>query len=104
MSGDFDKAKIIDSMFDPTTAEIIGHLEEGGKELSELSKLTKLSDNEILDNLSYLIQHNFITKETRDSGVIIISADAEKLASIVENDERFDGVIDGLTKMDSYLN
>ena len=98
-------------MFDPTTSDIIARLEEGKKTLQELAQQTQIAKEEILDRLDYLIEHHFIIKEVieehdndNDSSNIVISANAEKFDSIMKNDERFDGVIDGLTKMDSYLN
>lgn len=40
----------------------------------------------------------------KKEGRTIFSADADKLAQIIEKDENFNATIDGLTKMDSYLN
>ena len=34
----------------------------------------------------------------------MIFADSEKLSKVVESNDNFDGAVDGLTKMDSYLN
>ena len=34
----------------------------------------------------------------------VFTADKEKLNKIMENDENFSGVVDSLTKMDSFLN
>ena len=90
-------------MFDPETSEIIAELENGGKELSYLIETLKKSENEIREKLSYLIEHDFVKEEKKDNE-IILSADADKLAKIVEENQNFQDVEDGLAKMDSYLN
>jgi hypothetical protein len=50
-----------------------------------------------------LIEHEFISKNT-DTGKCLLSANSDKLGSIIENSDNFDAAIDGLEKMDSYLN
>jgi len=40
----------------------------------------------------------------KNDNKIIVTADAEKLAKLVEEDKNFEDVEDGLAKMDSYLN
>ena len=103
MTDTFDREKIVDCMFDPTTASILAELEDGEKECSSLAQQASISESEVLERLSYLIEHGFITKNSGD-GKCILAANSEKLTSIVENSENFDGAIDGLEKMDSYLN
>ena len=90
-------------MFDPDTSEILAELENGGKELQYLIKKLKILEDEIYERLSYLIEHDFV-KEEKINNKIIFTADAEKLAKIVEQDKNFDDVVNGLAKMDSYLN
>lgn len=90
-------------MFDPDTSEILAELENGGKRLQYLSEKLKISEDEIYERLSYLIEYDFV-KEEKINNKIIFSANAEKLAKIVEHDNNFDDVVDGLAKMDSYLN
>lgn len=90
-------------MFDPKTSEIISYLEKGEILLSVLAKKSNLPEKEVLDRLSYLIKHNFIFKKNYESQ-LTLSANLDKLNSVVENENNFDGAIDGLTKMDSYLN
>ena len=99
----FDREKVVDCMFDPTTASILAELEDGEKECSFLAQQASISESEVLERLSYLIKHGFITKNSDDEKCLL-SANSEKLTSIVENSENFDGAIDGLEKMDSYLN
>ncbi len=43
-------------------------------------------------------------KKQTENDKIVYSVDAEKLSKIMENDENFASVTDGLTKMDSFLN
>ena len=90
-------------MFNPDTSEILAELEDGGKELSYLMDKLKISENEIHERLSYLLEHSFVNEKKNDNK-IIVTADAEKLAKLVEEDKNFEDVEDGLAKMDSYLN
>ena len=90
-------------MFDPDTSEILIELENCGKELQYLTEKLKILEDEIYERLSYLIEHDFV-KEEKINNKIIFTADAEKLAKIVEQDKNFDDVVNGLAKMDSYLN
>ena len=90
-------------MFDPDTSEILAELENGGKELQYLIEKLKILKDEVYERLSYLIEFDFV-KEEKINNKIIFTADAEKLAKLVEQDENFDDVVGGLAKMDSYLN
>ena len=90
-------------MFDPDTSEILAELENGGKELQYLTEKLKILEDEIYERLSYLIEHDFV-KEEKINNKIIFTADAGKLAKLVEQDKNFDDVVNGLAKMDSYLN
>ena len=49
------------------------------------------------------IKIQFISKHSND-GKCLLSANSDKLTSIVENSDNFDATISGLEKMDSYLN
>lgn len=103
MDSSYDKQKIIDSMFDPITSQILAELENDGKDVSHLAQITSLSESEIFERMSYLMEHGFISKKT-DNGKTYLYADGKKLSSLVESGDSFDGAIDGLTKIDSYLN
>lgn len=103
MSDSFDRNKVVECMFDPTTASILAALEDGEKECSFLAEQESITEAEVLERLSYLIDHGFLVHNT-DSEKCTISANSEKLTSIVEDGENFDGAISGLEKMDSYLN
>ncbi|AFS82127.1 hypothetical protein [Candidatus Nitrosopumilus sediminis] len=103
MSETFDREKIVDCMFDPTTASILAELEDGEKECSFLAEQTSISESEVLQRLSYLIEHEFVLKDSDDEKCIL-KANSEKLSSIIEDGDNFDATISGLEKMDSYLN
>ena len=103
MNDTFDREKIVECMFDPTTSTILAELEDGSKECSFLAKQSSVSESEVLERLSYLIEHGFILKNP-DDGKCILIANSEKLTSIIEDGDNFDATIGGLEKMDSYLN
>ena len=103
MDETFDREKIIDCMFDSVTSSILAELEDGAKDCSFLAQQSSISESEVLERLSYLIEHGFISKNL-DDGRCLINANSEKLGSIVENGNNFDAAINGLEKMDSYLN
>ena len=103
MTESFDREKIIDCMFDPITSSVLAELEDGEKQCSFLAQQSSISESEVLERLSYLIEHEFISKNT-DNGKCLLSANSDKLGSIIENSDNFDAAIDGLEKMDSYLN
>ena len=103
MSETFDREKIVECMFDPITSSILAELEDGEKECSFLAEQSSVSESEVIERLSYLIEHGFILKNSGD-GKCILTADSDKLTTIVENNDNFDATISGLEKMDSYLN
>ena len=103
MSEPFDREKVIDSMFDPITSEILAELEDGKKECSVLSQQFSMSESDLLKRLDYLIECKFLIK-TVENDQCSISANTEKLGSLLEDSDAFDGAINGLEKMDSYLN
>ena len=103
MSEPFDREKVIDSMVAPITSEILAELENGKKECSVLSQQFSMSESDLLKRLDYLIECEFIIK-TVENDQCSISANTEKLGSLLEDSDAFDGAINGLEKMDSYLN
>ena len=60
MNETFDREKIVECMFDPITASILAELENGEKECSFLAKQSSISESEVLERLSYLIEHGII--------------------------------------------
>jgi predicted transcriptional regulator len=103
MTDTFDREKIIDCMFDPITSSLLAELESGEKQCSFLANQISVPESEVLERLSYLIEHDFVFKNFNDEKCII-SANSDKLSSLIENTENFDEAISGLEKMDSYLN
>ena len=63
----------------------------------------QISDKEIKERLAYLIQYGFV-KLNLDKNKTVYTVDKEKLNDIMEMDENFSGVVDGLTELDQYLN
>lgn len=108
MDETFDREKIVDCMFDPVTSSILAELEDGEKPCSFLAKQATIPESEVLKRLSYLIEHDFIHKNSDDDddddGNCLLSANSEKLCTIVESSDNFDETISSLEKMDSYLN
>ncbi len=103
MNDSFDRDKVVDCMFDPITSSIIAELEDGEKNSKYLAEKSSISENEVRERLSYLVGHNFIL-EKRMGEQLIFSADVDKLSRIVEDSENFHAAIEGLEKMDSFLN
>ena len=103
MEESFDKEKVIDCMFDPVTSSILAELEDGGKELDYLAQKCEILESEIQNQLAYLVEHKFVLQE-ENNGKIVFSANTEKLTKIVESDENFGAAVEGLTKMDGFLN
>ena len=106
MSETFDREKIIDAMFDPVTSSILAELEDGEKQCSFLAQQASIPESEVLERLSYLIEHEFISKNNNDDDnkKCSLAANSDKLSSIMEHGDNFDATISGLEKMDSYLN
>ena len=103
MSESFDREKVIDCMFDPITSEILAELEDGKKECSILAQQFSMSESDLLERLDYLRECEFLSK-TLENNKCSLSANTEKLGSLLEESDAFDGAINGLEKMDSYLN
>jgi hypothetical protein len=103
MNCDFDREKVIDCMFDPITSSILAELEDGEKECSFLAEKSSILENEVIERLSYLTEYGFVFKNSHN-GKLIFSANTEKLTQIVESSDTFSATIEGLEKMDSYLN
>jgi hypothetical protein len=103
MNENYDRQKMIEILVDPDVSIILSELENGDKESSYLAEKLQISDMEIKERLSYVIQHGFV-KINQDENKTIFTADKEKLNKIMEMDENFLGVVDGLTEIDQYLN
>ena len=102
MEDTFDREKIIEYLFDPTVSSILSELETGSKDSSYLSKTLDISPEEIQNQLSYLIEHGFVSVSQDEP--VIYSVNGQKLAKVMEHDENYESAVDGLTKLDGFLN
>ena len=103
MNENYDRQKMIEILVDPNVSIILSELENGDKESSYLEEKLQISNTEIKERLSYVIQHGFV-RINQDENKTIFTVDKEKLNKIMEMDENFSGVVDGLTEIDQYLN
>ena len=103
MDDSYDREKVVDCMFDPTTSSLIAELEDGEKSSQYLSEKATISESEVTERLSYLIDSGFIL-QNQVNGKIMFSANIEKFSQVVEDGENFGAAIEGLEKMDSFLN
>ena len=62
-----------------------------------------ISKEELDEKLSFLIEKGFLSKNKKDNE-IFYSLDVDRLSEILENDDNFKNIDDGLAKLDSFLN
>ena len=98
-----DSEKILELLFEPDNAEILVELKDGPKPLSVLTKKIAISKKELDEKLSFLIEKGFLTKNEKDNE-FFYSLDIERLSEVLENDDNFKNIDDGLAKLDSFLN
>ena len=103
MSESFDKQKMMETLVDPDISSILAELESGEKDSEYLINKLQLSLNQIKERLSYVIEHKFVIIN-QNSGNEIFKVDLNKLNKIMENDDNFKNVVDGLTELDQFLN
>ena len=99
----YDREKVIDCMFDPITSSIIAELEDGEKNSKYLAEKSNISEDEIQERLSYLVINDFIIQK-ENGEELLFSANTKKFSKVVEDGENFGAAIEGLEKMDSFLN
>ena len=98
-----ESEKILELLFEPDNAEILVELKDGPKPLSILTKKIAISKEELEEKLSFLIEKGFLTRNEKNSE-IFYSLDADRLSEVLENDDNFKNIDDGLAKLDSFLN
>ena len=98
-----ESEKIFELLFEPDNAEILVELKDGPKSLSVLTKKIAISKEELDEKLSFLIENGFLTKNEKEND-IFYSLDVERLSEVLENDNNFKNIDDGLAKLDSFLN
>jgi len=98
-----ENEKIFELLFEPDNAEILLELKNGPKPLSVLTEKINISEVELDEKLSYLLENGFVKKEEKNDD-IFYSLDTEKLEKALENDDNFKNIDNGLAKLDSFLN
>ena len=92
---------ILELLFEPDNAEILTQLRNESKTALELEKFV---DKIKLDqSLSFLIKNGFV-KKTEKNEDVLYSVDIDHLSKVLENQENFQNIDDGLAKLDSFLN
>lgn len=103
MKENFDKKKMLETLINPDVSIILEELEDGEKDLAYLTEKLQLSNDDIIKRLSCVIEHQFV-KVTQDKKKTTFNVDKNKLNEIMEMDENFTGVVNGLAELDQYLN
>ena len=92
---------ILELLFEPDNAEILTQLRNESKTALELEKFV---DKVKLDqSLSFLIKNGFV-KKTEKNEDVLYSVDTDHLSKVLENQENFQNIDNGLAKLDSFLN
>ena len=95
--------KTLEALFEPQNAEILANLENCPKTSSELAEALGIKEEELDRQISYLKEMKFVTKTDKANGAYY-SADKDRLSEVLENDDNFKNIDDGLAKLDSFLN
>ena len=103
LSESFDKQKMMETLVDPDVSSILAELESGEKNATYLTDKLQLSLIQIKERLSYVLEHHFVMMDEND-GNEIFKVDLNKLNKIMESDDNFKNVVDGLTELDQFLN
>jgi len=103
MSENFDKQKMMETLVDPIVSSILAELEGGEKDSAYLTAKLRLSLDQIKSLLSYVMEHQFVVM-TQNDGKEIFKVDLNKLNKIMESDDNFKNIVDGLTELDQFLN
>tara|TARA_B100000959_G_C14592703_1_gene464709 strand:+ start:111 stop:428 length:318 start_codon:yes stop_codon:yes gene_type:complete len=95
--------KTLEALFEPQNAEILANLEDCPKTSSELAEALGIKEEELDKQISYLKEMKFVTKIDK-ANIAYYSADKDRLSEVLENDDNFKNIDDGLAKLDSFLN
>ncbi|MCH2380901.1 MAG: ArsR family transcriptional regulator [Nitrososphaerales archaeon] len=98
-----DNDKTFEALFEPQNAEILANLEDGSKTPSELAETLGIKEEKLDEQITYLKEMKFVIKTDKD-GSVYYSVDKNKLSEVLENDDNFKNIDDGLAKLDSFLN
>ena len=94
---------MMETLVDPEVSCILAELESGEKDSAYLTDKLQLSLNRIKERLSYVTEHKFVIINQNNENEIF-KVDLNKLNKIMESDDNFKNVIDGLTELDQFLN
>ena len=98
-----DNDKTFEALFEPQNAEILANLEDGSKTPSELAETLGIKEEKLDEQITYLKEMKFVIKTDKD-GSVYYSVDKDRLSKVLENDDNFKNIDNGLAKLDSFLN
>lgn len=94
-----DYGRAVECLFGETGSSVMEQLEDGPKRIAQVAEASGAGPD-LLELIAPLLEAGVLRAE---SGTL--SVDRKRLDEAIESDgARFDGVTDGLTKMDGYLN
>ena len=98
--------EVIGSLFDPDVSVLLAELEGGPVPLADLASRSGVAPDEVDSRLSRLVELGYVSRRADQAagGGAVYEADAEKLASVMERDENYESAVDGMTKLDGFLN
>lgn len=100
-----ERDTVIGYLFDPDVSELLAELEGGPLLLADLAEKAGIAPGEVDLRLSYLAERGYVARRTDQStGAVSYEADASRLAAVMEHDENYQTAVDGLAKLDSFLN
>jgi len=94
---------MMEILVDPEVSSILAELESGQKDSTYLTAKLELTSNQIKERLSYVLEYEFVTIE-QSNGKELFKADLNRLNKIMESDDNFKNIVDGLTELDQFLN
>lgn len=95
-----DYGEASECLFGEPGASVMAQLEDGPKQIAEIASAAGAEPRALLEKIAPLIESGVLRSE---GGALRV--DRARLDEVLESDAaRFDGVTDGLTKMDGYLN
>lgn len=99
---------VIASLFDPDVSVLLAELEAGPLALSELAARSGVSPGAVESRLSRLVGLGYVARRDDPAGGggggAVYEADAARLAAVMESDENYESAVDGLAKLDGFLN
>ena len=78
-------------------------IRDSSKTPSELAETLGIKEEKLDEQITYLKEMKFVIKTDKD-GSVYYSVDKNKLSEVLENDDNFKNIDNGLAKLDSFLN